>query len=59
MKKLRLDVDSIRVERFEATGPDGLEGTVMGHVTYSMCVGDTCPPAVSCNTSPYRQCRCQ
>jgi hypothetical protein len=60
MKKLRLDVDSIRVERFEATGPAGLEGTVMGHVSYSMCVGaGTCPPMESCNTSPYQQCRCQ
>jgi hypothetical protein len=60
MKKLRLDVDSIRVERFEARGPEGLEGTVMGHVSYSNCLGaGTCPPVESCNTSPYYQCRCQ
>ena len=59
MKKLRLDLDSIRVERFEVSAPDELDGTVMGFVTYSMCVGDTCPPAQSCNTNAEQRCRCQ
>ena len=57
MKKLRLDLDRIKVDRFD-TGPvKGENGTVQG--LYPWTVNGTCPPVESCNTNQYQRCRCQ
>ncbi len=60
MKKLRLNLDAIRVEQFEVSAGDGKDGTVLGFVSYSfMCAGGgTCPPGETCNTNADQRCRC-
>ncbi|HEV3049258.1 MAG TPA: hypothetical protein VGX50_03075 [Longimicrobium sp.] len=57
MKKLRLDLDNIQVERFEPGSAEGDKGTVEGLQYYT--VNGTCPPVESCNTNMYQRCRCQ
>jgi hypothetical protein len=60
MKKLILDVDALRVVRFDVE-PDVAadEGTVMGNQigTWRSCGPNTCYPQASCDTgSPCRRC---
>ncbi|HET7230285.1 MAG TPA: hypothetical protein VFJ16_09795 [Longimicrobium sp.] len=59
MNKLKLNVDALRIERFDVE-PDlaADEGTVMGNqVTLQTCGPDTCYPQASCPTgSPCRRC---
>lgn len=57
MKKLRLDLDSIAVEAFITTPPDGKRGTLYGHYTlYNESCGQSCGPSL-CGHSCY-QTRC-
>jgi hypothetical protein len=62
MKKLRLDLDAIRVERFETLAPERSRGSVLGFFTLvdnSCNPGNTCHLEQSCGyTSPYERCRC-
>jgi hypothetical protein len=57
MKKLRLDLDGIQVERFEAGAVDEENGTM--RALLDRTVNGTCPPVESCNTNAYQVCRCQ
>jgi hypothetical protein len=53
MKKLKLEIDTLEVESFDADGALARKGTVHGHVTYQPnCATD--PP--NCNTSPFLTC---
>ncbi len=61
MKKLRLDVDALHVDRFdvESEAVEG-EGTVVANqtlLTRRSCGPDTCYPQASCDTgSPCQRC---
>lgn len=46
-KKLRLDVDAVRVDSFSASGQEKGAGTVHGHVSY-VCSGN-CTLASGCD----------
>jgi hypothetical protein len=55
MKKLQLDVNALRVERFEVQPEVAEEGTVVANDLLATlrtcnCTGDTCYPQFSCNT---------
>jgi hypothetical protein len=62
MKKLNLDLNALRVERFEVESQDTEKGTVVANellVTLRTCncTGDTCYPQFSCNTgNPCKPC---
>lgn len=61
MKKLKLDMDALRIDRFDVE-PEAAEGdgTVAGNEspgTWRSCGPDTCYPQASCDTgSPCRRC---
>ena len=61
MKKLKLDVDALRIDRFEVE-PEAVEaeGTVIANqtlLTRRSCGPDTCYPQASCDTgSPCQRC---
>ena len=56
MKKLKLDLDDLRVASFDTSPPAGEHaGTVAGHQATKLCVTD---PAV-CPFSLYRTCQFQ
>ncbi len=58
MKKLRLDLDAIRVESFDTTAPKAAAaGTVRGHSGYESCWGVTC--SVTCAGTCYGQYTCE
>jgi hypothetical protein len=57
MKKLRLDLDKIQVDRFDTGSAEAESGTVHGAFPWS--VNGTCPPVESCNTNVEQRCRCQ
>jgi hypothetical protein len=58
MKKIRLDVDALRVESFGTTKEEGARGTVLAHSGWSACptgCGEwTCLNYGSCD--PYMEC---
>lgn len=63
MKKLRLDVNALCVNRFEVSAEVMDNGTVFANEvlatfrTYCGCTGDTVYPQFSCNTgSPCKPC---
>ena len=59
MKKLNLDVEALRIERFEVEPEAAGEGTVVANQigTWRSCGPDTCYPQASCDTgSPCRRC---
>lgn len=62
MKKLALDVNALRVERFEVEPEVAEKGTVganelLATLRTCNCTGDTCYPQYSCNTgSPCKLC---
>jgi len=45
MKKLRLEIDELEVESFDAGAAGETKGTVRGHITY-----------LNCNTAPDQTC---
>ena len=55
MRKLRLDLETIRVDSFGTTAEDGRFGTVLAHsdasnkATCDTCVGPNCGPPPSHN----------
>ena len=49
-RKLRLDLDTLRVESFVATEEDGGRGTVRGHGSYTVAPYPSC--ARTCGASP-------
>jgi hypothetical protein len=57
MKKLRLNLDEIAVERFEIVAPAGKGGTVVGRDSDADTANGTCHAAQSCATSPIKWCR--
>jgi hypothetical protein len=62
MKKVKLNLDAIRVDTFEVTQAPGTRGTVRGHVVCCVCGCDPCcctccdtcqaTCAASCQTCP-------
>ncbi|HEX6747923.1 MAG TPA: hypothetical protein VF092_11585 [Longimicrobium sp.] len=48
MKKLRLDLDAIRVDTFTTTRAEGERGTVKGHVCCCCCCPCCCTGGNSC-----------
>ena len=62
MKKLSLDVNALRVERFEVEAEAREEGTVVANellltLRTCNCTGDTCYPQYSCHTgNPCKAC---
>ncbi|HEX2203372.1 MAG TPA: hypothetical protein VHG91_08740 [Longimicrobium sp.] len=60
MKKLVLDMNALRVERFEVEPEESEKGTVVANeLTFRTCncTGDTCYPQFSCHTgNPCKPC---
>lgn len=63
MKKLKLEMDALKVESFDPAGGDGDPGTVRGYLTayYELCYeGDTwqntCTCEPTCNAQTCYQC---
>lgn len=60
MKKLRLELDALRVESFDTAGGAGGRGTVQGHnVTYGESWDWPCEPVDSDYTADPAQCQTQ
>jgi hypothetical protein len=57
MKKLRLDLDEIRVDQFETLAAAGNRGTIVGRDSWGDTVDGTCYLAQSCATSPVKWCK--
>lgn len=49
MKKIKLDLDDLKVESFETT-PESEDGGVFGYASCPTCTGPTCYGAETCQT---------
>ncbi|HVG45837.1 MAG TPA: hypothetical protein VM890_13945 [Longimicrobium sp.] len=61
MKKLKLELDHVRVESFETTAALEAKGTVVGHITAAVSCRDSacCTPDYACPQTYYTgPCEC-